>query len=171
MSLTLYDIDFALIEASEALNGVFDEETGEVIDIDVFEALKAEIDNLQMEREKKIHNVACWIKNIKAEAEAVKTEKQKLAKRQAVLERKADNLKKYLEYALHGEKFKDGAVSISYRTTKSVVFYDDFDYSTLPEEYQKVTIEPKKTELKQAIENGQIIEGVELEVKSAIQIK
>ena len=155
--MTIFDIDQEILSC-------IDTETGEVIDLEKLEAL-------QMERDRKIHNVACWYKELNAEAEAIKSEKQKLAKRQQVCENKAESLKKYLAFVLDGEKFKDGAVSISYRTTKSVVFYDDFDYSTLPEEYQKVTIEPKKTELKQAIENGQVIEGVELEVKSAIQIK
>ena len=155
--MTIFDIDQEILSC-------IDLETGEVIDLEKLEAL-------QMERDRKIHNVACWYKELNAEAEAIKSEKQKLAKRQQVCENKAESLKKYLAFVLGGEKFKDGAVSISYRTTKSVVFYDDFDYSTLPEEYQKVTIEPKKTELKQAIENGQVIEGVELEVKSAIQIK
>ena len=155
--MTIFDIDQEILSC-------IDTETGEVIDLEKLEAL-------QMERDRKIHNVACWYKELNAEADAIKSEKQKLAKRQQVCENKAESLKKYLAFVLDGEKFKDGAVSISYRTTKSVVFYDDFDYSTLPEEYQKVTIEPKKTELKQAIENGQVIEGVELEVKSAIQIK
>ena len=100
MSLSIYDIDLALIEASEALNNVFDEETGEVTDIDVFEALKAEIDGLQMARDQKISNVACWIKNLNAEAAAIKEEKQKLAKRQAVVENKSENLKKYLDIGL-----------------------------------------------------------------------
>ena len=155
--MTIFDIDQEILSC-------IDTETGEVIDLE-------KLETLQMERDRKIHNVACWYKELNAEANAIKEEKQKLAKRQQVCENKAESLKKYLAFVLDGEKFKDGAVSISYRTTKSVVFYDDFDYSTLPEEYQKVTIEPKKTELKQAIENGQVIEGVELEVKSSIQIK
>lgn len=155
--MTIFDIDQEILSC-------IDQETGEVIDIE-------RLNSLQMERNSKIHNVACWYKELLAEAEAIKAEKQKLAKRQQVCENKAESLKKYLAFVLDGEKFKDGVVSISYRTTKSVVFFDDFDYSTLPEEYQKVTIEPRKTELKKAIEDGQHFEGVELEERQAIQIK
>ena len=171
MSLSIYDIDLALIEASEALNNVFDEETGEVTDIDVFEALKAEIDGLQMARDQKISNVACWYKSLVAEAEAIKAEKQKLAKRQTVAENKAENLKKYLEYALNGEKFKDARVSISYRRSEGIHFADDFDGNTLPKEYLRIKAEPKLTEIKEAIKSGKEFEGISLIEKQNIQIK
>lgn len=171
MSLSIYDIDLAIIEAAEALNSLVDEETGEVTDIDIFEDLKAEIDGLQMKREKKISNVACWYKNLKAEAEAIKAEKQKLAKRQQAIENKAENLKKYLEYALQGEKFHDAVTSISYRKSKSVVVDPDMDPFNLPIQFQKVTVEPNKTELKKAIEGGQTVEGVEIVEKTSMQIK
>ena len=171
MSLSIYDIDLALIEASEALNNVFDEETGEVTDIDVFEALKAEIDGLQMARDQKISNVACWIKNLNAEAAAIKEEKQKLAKRQAVVENKAENLKKYLEYALNGEKFKDARVSISYRRSEGIHFAEDFDGNTLPKEFLRIKAEPKLTEIKEAIKGGRELEGISLIERQNIQIK
>lgn len=169
--MNIYDIDIALVNASEAILEVFDEETGEVTDIDQFEALKAEIDGLQMAREQKISNVACWIKNLTAEAEAIKAEKQNLAKRQQALENKAANLKKYLEYALHGEKFEDARCKISYRSSESITFAEGFDYSKLPEEFQKVTVEPRKTELKKAIKEGQGFAGVFLQKNISTIIK
>ena len=171
MSLSIYEIDLAIIEAAEALNSLVDEETGEVTDIDIFEALKAEIDGLKMGREKKISNVACWYKNLKAEAEAIKAEKQKLAKRQQAIENKAESLKKYLDYALQGEKFHDARTSISYRKSKSVVVDPDLDPFNLPIQFQNVTIEPNKTELKKALENGENVEGVEIVEKNNIIIK
>ena len=169
--MTIYELSNEFCNTMTELLEVFDDETGEVSDIDRFEELRKRLDELTEEREKKISNVACWYKALVAEAEAIKAEKNNLAKRQKVCENKAESLKKYLEYALQGEKFKDSRVNISYRKTKSVVFFDDFDYSTLPTEYQKITVEPKKTELKKAIEEGLSIEGVELAEKTSIQIK
>ena len=171
MSLTIYEIDTAIIEAAEALQEVFDEDTGEVYDIDRFEQLKADLDALQMERDKKISNVACWIKNLKAEAEAIKLEKMNLAKRQQVAENKAESLKKYLEYALHGEKFEDARCKISYRKSEGIHFADDFQYSTLPPQFVKVTVDAKKTELKAALKNGEEIPGVSLVSKNNLIIK
>ena len=56
--MKLYEIENAILEC-------IDTETGEVIDIE-------RLNELQMERETKIENVACWIKDLKAEAEAIK---------------------------------------------------------------------------------------------------
>ena len=169
--MTIYDIDNEFATKMDELLEIFDEETGEVTDIDRFEELKKALDSLAEERKQKISNVACWYKSLVAEANAIKEEKQKLAKRQAACENKAENLKKYLEYALQGEKFKDARVNITYRPTKSVGFIPDYDYSKLPPEFQKVTIEPKKTEIKKAIESGVEIPGAFIEEKVSTIIK
>jgi len=169
--MNIYELDAEFTKAMDELLSVFDEETGEVTDIDRFEELKKALDGLAEERKQKISNVACWYKSLVAEANAIKEEKQKLAKRQAACENKAENLKKYLEYALQGEKFKDARVNITYRPTKSVGFIPDYDYSKLPPEFQKVTIEPKKTEIKKAIESGVEIPGAFIEEKVSTIIK
>ena len=169
--MTIYDIDNEFATKMNELLEIFDEDTGEVTDIDRFEELKKALDDLAEERKQKISNVACWYKSLVAEANAIKEEKQKLAKRQADCENKAENLKKYLEYALQGEKFKDARVNITYRPTKSVGFISDYDYSKLPPEFQKVTIEPKKTEIKKAIESGVEIPGAFIEEKVSTIIK
>ncbi len=86
--MTLYEID-------KAITDLADPETGEITD---FEAL----DNLQMARDQKIENIACYYKNLVSDAEAIKAEKEALAERQKVAENKAARLKEYLSYALHG---------------------------------------------------------------------
>lgn len=154
--MTLYEID------EEILNLV-DQETGEVIDTD-------RLEELQMERDKKVSNVACWIKNLKAEAEALKAEKENLAKRQQSCERKAEQLKDYLAYALNGTKYKDARVSVSYRKSESVEV-DDMAIFTLPEEYIKVEKSVKKTELKNAMKLGLQFDGCRLVEKNNIQIR
>ena len=155
--MTLYEIDEQILEC-------IDEETGEIIDVEKLTALN-------MEREKKISNVACWIKDLKAEAEAIKNEKQNLAKRQATCENKAESLKKWLAYALNGEKFKDSKCNIGYRKSTSVNFGINFDFNTLPEDLKKVTVEPKKNDIKQAIKDGLQIEGVTLEESNNIIVQ
>ena len=169
--MTIYDIDNEFATKMNELLEIFDEETGEVTDIDRFEELKKALDDLAEERKQKISYVACWYKSLVAEAEAIKTEKQNLAKRQQAVENKAESLKKYLEYALQGEKFEDARCKISYRTSESVTFADGFDYSKLPTEFQKVTVEPNKVELKKAIKDGQGFAGVFLQKKTSTIIK
>ena len=155
--MTIYDIE------AEIMNCI-DEETGEIIDLDRLNAL-------EMERDTKISNVACWIKDLKAEAEAIKAEKQALEKRQKAAENKAESLKTWLQTVLEGEKFKDSRCSISYRKSEKVVFAEDFAYVTLPDSMKKVTVEPRKTEIKDYLKTGATIEGVELVESSNIQIR
>ena len=155
--MTIYEIEAEIMDC-------IDQETGEVIDLDRLNAL-------EMERDKKISNVACWIKDLKAEAEAIKAEKQALDKRQKAAENKAESLKTWLSGILQGEKFKDSRCAISYRRSERVDFADNFNFDTLPDYMKKVTIEPKKTEIKEFLKGGGEIEGVRIEENTSMTIK
>ena len=87
-----------LYEISEEMLNCVDAETGEV-DTD-------KLDELAMLRDEKLESIALWIKDLKAEAEALKAEKLVFAARQSAAERRAESLKNYLTGFLHGEKFK-----------------------------------------------------------------
>lgn len=104
--MTLYEID-------KAITDLADPETGEITD---FEAL----DNLQMARDQKIENIACYYKNLVSDAEAIKVEKDALTERQKAAENKAARLKEYLSYALRGEKFSTPKCAVTFRKTTSV---------------------------------------------------
>ena len=149
--MTIYEIDKAIMDC-------VDLETGEIIDTE-------QLDKLQMEREKKLENVACWIKDLKAEAEALKAEKQALAERQRVAENKAESLKKWLAYALQGEKFKTTKCAISFRKSEAVEVTDEGLNNLMKEHDELLTYkapEPNKTKIKQALKDGLSVEGVQL---------
>lgn len=169
--MTIFELDDSIGSILNKIDELVDMETGEITDVDAFEVLKSELDSLEEVRDKKISNVACWYKQLIADAEAIKAEKQNLEKRQKYCENKAESLKKYLAYALNGESFKDSRVSISYRKSEGIHFDDNFDIQTLPKQYLKVTLDAKKTEIKNAIKNGNTFEGISLVSKSNIQIK
>ena len=103
--MKLYEIDNAIYECVN--------EDGEVID-------QEKLEELQIERDKKIECIACWIKDLAAEANAIKEEKLKLEARQRVAENKVKSLKSYLAYALQGASFRTAKVSISFRKTETV---------------------------------------------------
>ena len=153
-----------LYELQINIDSLVDQETGEIIDIDALNAL-------EMERDTKISNIACWIKDLKAEAEAIKAEEQNLNHRRKVCENKMESLKTYLATFLNGEKFKDSRCSISYRRSERVNFSDSFNFDTLPDSMKKVTIEPKKTEIKEFLKAGGEIEGVRMEESTSMQIR
>lgn len=141
--MNLYEIDSAIIEC-------VDMETGEIVDIE-------KLTQLQMERDTKIENISCWIKNLVSDAEQLKNEEDKLKERRKYAENKADSLKKYLKNFLNGEKFKTAKVSISYRKTSSV---EVSDMSLLPEKYKKYSEpEAKKAEINADIKSGKEVPG------------
>lgn len=151
-----------LYEIDEAILGCIDQETGEIIDPE-------KLDALQIEREAKIEGVALWIKDLKAEAEALKAEKQAFADRQKAAENKAESLRKWLSHALDGSSFKTTKVAVSFRKTKSVQVSDIAALDLEFLKYSEPT--PDKTAIKKAIEAGQevngaiLVEGVSLSVK------
>ena len=147
-----------LYEIDEAILNCIDTETGEIIDAD-------QLDKLTMERDTKIENVACWIKDLKAEAEALKAEKQARSERQKVAENKAESLKKYLAYALDGKKFSTAKCAVSFRSTESVEVTDEGLNNLMKEHDELLTYkapEPNKTAIKQAIKDGLNVPGVQL---------
>ena len=149
--MKLYEIDNAILDC-------IDTETGEVIDID-------KLNELQLERDTKIENVACWIKDLKAEAEAIKAEKLALAERQKAAENKAESLKKWLAYALDGEKFSTARCSVSFKKTEAVEVTECGLEALMKEHDELLTYkapEPDKIAIRQAIKDGLNVDGVQL---------
>ncbi|MBO5372143.1 MAG: siphovirus Gp157 family protein [Lachnospiraceae bacterium] len=153
--MNLFEIDAEIMKC-------VDMETGEIIDTE-------RLGQLQMDRDTKIENIACWIKNLASDAEALKAQKQVFADRQKIAENKAESLKQYLATALGGKKFSTDKVVVSFRKTSSV---NVTDVSKLPEQYLK-HVEPTadKTAIKAAIKAGTVIDGAEIVEGQSISIK
>lgn len=162
--MRIYEIDQAMVEAFDA---AIDPESGEITDEAAYAALEA----LQMERDTKCEGVACWIKDLKAEAAAIKAEADNLTKRARAAENKAERLKGYLAWALAGQKFKTSKCSVGYRTTTSVDV-DPEAVQYLDEKYLRFKDpEPDKTAIKAALQDGEVLEGCRLVEKTSIIIK
>lgn len=153
--MTIYEIDQTIMNCVDA-------ETGEIIDTE-------QLDKLQMERETKLENVACWIKELKAEAEALKAEKMAFAERQKVAENKMESLKKYLVYALNGQAFKTTRASVSFRKSQAVEIADIYK---LDENYLRYK-EPEadKVAIKEAIKADKAVAGATLVENTSVIIK
>jgi hypothetical protein len=156
MSNSLYTIN-------EEILSCIDLTTGEIIDTDKF-------DSLQIEKNDKLENVALWYKNLLAEASAFKAEKDVFADKQKRAESKADSLKKYLDTALHGNKFGTVKVDITYRKSSSV---EVDDVELLPADYKKsvTTITADKVGIAKALKVGEEVTGAKLVENNNIQIK
>jgi hypothetical protein len=153
---SLYEIDKSILEC-------IDQETGELIDFDRFEAL-------QMERNQKIENVALWVKNLQSDALAYKTEKEAFAERERAATKKAEQLKEWLAKVLSGEKFSTGKCAISFRRSESV---DIVDEAIIPQEMmaQAVVFRPDKKAIKELLKEGKDVPGCRLVESMNTQIK
>ena len=151
----------SLYEIDQSILALADPETGEITDFE-------KLEELQLERDTKIEGVALWYKNLIAEVEMVKAEKQVLEARQKACEKKAADLKQYLETALAGQKFTTSKVQCTFRSSTSVHIINPEQLAT---EYLRVKTEPDKTAIKQALKNGKEVEGAELVIGLSLSIK
>lgn len=153
--MTLYDIDGSIA-------ALIDPETGEITDY-------AALDALTMAREDKIKQIIFALRNAEAEAEVIQCEIDRLDDKLKTAERGVESVKRYLEYALRGEKYKDATTSIYYRETEAVVVAEG---ATLPEEYLRYgrpTV--NKTALGEALRGGATIQGASIEKRRTMIIK
>lgn len=154
--MNLFEIDEAI---EKAFSLAIDPETGEVNGDGM-----TLLDSLYMERDKKIENIACLIKNLKADAAALKAEKDAFQKRQKQAENKAEALSRYLMDALNGEKFSSNRCSVSFRHTQKVTLDEGFTIYDIDTHFVRMK-EPEldKTAIKKALEDGNTIAGVHME--------
>ena len=153
--MNLYQID-------EEILGCVDVETGEI-----FDELKFE--ELSLTRDAKVENICLWIKNLAAEAEALKAEKKAFDERQKSVEKKMASLKNYITGYLDGTPFKSAKVQVSWRRSEAL---EIADVAYVPDEYLRYK-EPEvdKTGLKKALKGGLTLVGVEIVERQNIQIK
>lgn len=152
-----------LYQINQAIMNCCDSETGEIIDPEA-------LDNLLMQKDEKIENVACWIKNLLSDADAIKAEKDALAERESRLRKKAESLQKYLSDALNGQKFSTARCDVSFRRSETVKVEN---VNMIPAELLRVktTVEADKTAIKAAIKEGREISGCKLIENLNIKIK
>lgn len=146
-----------LIDIRDDLYEVLDEvdpETGEYLH--GWESIEA----LQMERREKRINTAIYIKGEREHVKALKEQKKRIDNAIRSIEGRCDYLKEMLMNDLDGETIKEpGIISVFYKNSQSVEIADGTE---LPDEFVKIERIPRKTELKEAILDGEIIDGVSI---------
>lgn len=145
----LYEIDRQIQEVIDNA----DPETGE-IDIDA-------LDRLKIERASFLEQIALSVKNDAAEEEMYKAEEKNIHDKMIRARNRKERTKAYLKEILNGEKIKTAKVTVSYRKSESVEVDDVF---RLPNIYvrTKTVEEADKTKIKEALKNGEKIDGARL---------
>lgn len=152
-----------LYEINEAILNLVDMETGEIADAEAFDALT-------MQKEEKLENIALYIKNLTADANAFAEQEKVFAERKRAAQKRIDSLKSYLSYALGGQKFSTTKCAVSFRKSESIEITDE---ASLPKDFvtETVTIKADKTAIKNAIKSGQEVSGAQLVENLNISIK
>ena len=117
--MNLFEINDAITRCVKLADGenYVDTETGEIIDT-------AAIEQLEMDRDTKIRNIACWIRNLESDEEQLAEQETIYKNRKNATKRKKEQLKSYLAAFLNGEKWKNKEVEILWRKSKSVEVTD-----------------------------------------------
>lgn len=163
--MNLFEINQQLTNCVKLVSGDYvDTETGEVIDTEAIEAL-------EMEKNDKIRNIACWIRNLDADEKALAEQEKIFKDRKTAVKNKKESLKSYLARFLNGEKWKNNEVAISWRESEAIELAENLDITKLPKQYVDYDPKVNRTLLKKDIKAGLEIEGVQLVKHNNIQIK
>lgn len=160
-----------LYEIKQEILDCVDQESGEILDSD-------RLDALEMEKDLKIEGVALWVKDLKAEADAVKAEADKLNTRKKALDNKIESIKAWLLYALDGGKLTTPRCKVYQTHSQRVSITDEnvlcnfINSLERPDTYLRFK-EPElnKDAIKKALKDGAVIPGAALEETESVVIK
>ena len=161
----------ALYEIDADIMNCVDTETGEILDIDRLEALN-------MERDNKIEGVALYVKQLQAEADAIKAEEKALAQRRKSKENLLTGYADWLKNVLSGQSFETAKVALGFRKSTAcevtgceldlIEFLEKSGYDDCVKYGSPEIIKSKITKL---LKDGVEIPGAVLVEKSNLQIK
>lgn len=159
---------YEIVEQLSNIENFIDEETGEV---DV-----ASLNALNLNFQEKMDNLACVVKSLQAESDAIKQEEQTLSARRKAKEKRIESLKRYIAFSMNSlnyNKLETTRSVLSFRSATSLVVSDeakiDSRYKTI-EIVENVKID--KNRLKADIKAGITKEvGCELVTDKHLQIK
>lgn len=159
--MNLYEID-------NAINDLIDDDTGEIVDLLAF-------NELNIERDKKIENIALYIKNLTSEINALKEEESNIKERISKKKNKVENLNKYLSgyiQAVGLNKFETSKVVIGFRKSSKVEIDNEEEFVNKYKQFanEKVTYSIDKKSLKEYLKDNELLGARIIENKN-INIK
>ena len=164
--MNLYELSLEIAVLSERMEIWAEEHEGDVSEFPGLECLEV----VEVERDEKILGLAAWTKNLDSEAEAIKAEVKRLTDRARALTARSERVKGWVGLLLEpGQKLADSRCVLSWRRSEQVAL--TCKPEALPPEYQRVTTEANKTELKNALKAGKTVIGATLIHNMNLQIK
>ncbi len=140
------------------------------------ESIADTLESIEGEFEEKADNIACLIKTLIAEADAIKLEEENLKKRRETKERHIERLKEYLSnnmLQLGKSKIETARNILSFKKSASLQIADENSFIKKYPDLIKVEVErtiPKK-DITDLIKSGEALDGAVLVEKQNLQIK
>lgn len=143
-----------LFEINAEIEKLFDEETGEIFDIEALE-------KLEIERDKKLASLIALYKNLSAEAKALADAKKELEKRRKAKENSAERILKYIDSQQKGIPFECVEGRLSYRASKTTEMIDEAAFMEWDGrwDYGHSEFVSSKEEIANAIKAGKEVPG------------
>jgi len=156
-NLSLYQLSSTYLEALDNL-------TDPEMDLPI-EAVTDTLEGLSGEMEEKAINVAKFMRNIEATANAIKEAETAMAKRRKALENRASWMKDYLKGSMeHTGITKIECPYFKLSIQKNPAAVNIINEDTIPDKFKEQVISWKvdKTAIKKAIQSGKTIPGAKL---------
>lgn len=143
------------------------------------QALQDTLEMIGMDIADKVDGYGKVLKNLEAEAKALREEEKRLANRRRALENNSERLKLRLRNALEYMTFVSGQkqavkgqlFTMSLRKSEAVVIDDDVDLEKVLPKYVVVKREPNKEEIKKSLKDGGFLAWAHLEERQNISIR
>lgn len=135
-------------------------------------AVAAAMDSVDAALEEKLESTAKVIRNLEAEADGLEAEEKRLKARKMAVRNRIADIKGYVQQNLEAmgkDKVTSGIFKWSIQANAPSV--NILDESLIPDDYWKIERKPMKTEIKKAIEAGELTEGVELVRTKSLRLR
>ena len=135
-------------------------------------AVATAMDAVDAALEEKLESTAKVIRNLEAEAEALEAEEKRLKARKTAVRNRIADIKGYVQENLEAigkDKVTSGIFKWSIQANAPSV--NILDEDLIPDAYWKIERKPMKTEIKKAIEAGELTEGVELVRTKSLRLR
>lgn len=135
-------------------------------------AVAAAMDGVDAALEEKLESTAKVIRNLEAEADGLEAEEKRLRVRKTAVKNRIADIKGYVQQNLEAmgkDKVTSGIFKWSIQANAPSV--NILDEDLIPDVYWKIERKPMKTEIKKAIEAGELTEGAELVRTKSLRLR
>lgn len=135
-------------------------------------AVAAAMDAVDTALEEKLESTAKVIRNLEAEADGLEAEEKRLKARKTAVKNRIADIKGYVQgnlEAMGKDKVTSGIFKWSIQANKPSV--NILDEDLIPDAYWEIERKPMKTEIKKAIEAGELTEGAELVRTKSLRLR